>query len=141
MLSTAISAHLSITSRHDYSRAGHKTSTPHHCLHLPLCFPPNCSTTIYAYPLQLYLAITSDHHLHWFLHIKPPFSIEHLSLYPSYLLLVSLPCTSLLTSGAQGSGGGITCARKLSCQGSVFFIALCEGYFGVGQQVFGRGGN
>src|SRR5882762_2869319 len=95
MLSTAISTHLSITSRHDYSRAGHETSMPHHCLHLPLCFPPNCSTTIYAYPLQLYLAITSDHHLHWFLHIniKPPFSIEHLSLYPSYPLLVSLPHT------------------------------------------------
>src|SRR5882762_2323445 len=94
MLSTAISTHLSITSRHDYSRAGHETSMPHHCLHLPLCFPLNRSTTIYAYPLQLYLAITSDHHLHRSLHIRPPFSIEYLSLYPSYPLLVSLLCTS-----------------------------------------------
>src|SRR5882762_3301478 len=61
---------------------------------LPLCFPPYRSVTIYAYPLQLYLAITSDHHLHWSLHIRLPFSIEYLSLYPSYPLLVSLPSTS-----------------------------------------------
>ena len=84
----------SITSRHNYSHAGHKTSTPHHCLHLPLCFPLNHSTMIYAYPLWLYLTITSDHHLHRSLHIRPPFSIEYLSLYPSYPLLVSLPHTS-----------------------------------------------
>ena len=60
----------------------------------PLCFPPYHSATIYAYPLRFYLAITSDHHSHRSLHIRPPFSIEYLSLYPSYPLLVSLPCTS-----------------------------------------------
>src|ERR1700692_1699219 len=94
MLSTAISAHLSIISRHDRSRAGHGIPTPNHCLHLPICSPPYRSTTTYAYPLQLYLANTLDHHSHRSLHIRPPFSIEYLSLYPSYPLLVSLPRTS-----------------------------------------------
>src|SRR5882762_6932902 len=65
-----------------------------HTFTLPLCFPPYCSITTYAYPLRLYLANTSDHHSHRSLHIRPPFSIEYLSLYPSYPLLVSLPRTS-----------------------------------------------
>src|SRR5882762_7764010 len=52
------------------------------------------SVTTYAYPFRLYLAHTSDHHLHRSLHNRPPFSIEYLSLHPSYLLLVSLPHTS-----------------------------------------------
>jgi hypothetical protein len=56
---------------------------------LSRCFPSYRSATTYAYPLWLYLAITSDHHSHRSLHIRPPFSIEYLSLYPSYLLLVS----------------------------------------------------
>src|SRR5882762_7395011 len=58
---------------------------------LLLCFPPYHSTTTYAYPLRLYLANISDHHSHRSLHIRPPFSIEYLSLYPSYPLLVSSP--------------------------------------------------
>jgi len=62
-----------------------------HTTTLPLCFPPYRSTTIYAYPLWLYFTITSDHHSHWSLHNRPPFSIEYLSLYPSYPLIVSLP--------------------------------------------------
>src|SRR5882762_6809441 len=61
---------------------------------LPLCLPPYHSATTYAYPLRLYLAHTSDHHSHRSLHNRPPFSIEYLSLYPSYPLLVSLPHTS-----------------------------------------------
>ena len=61
---------------------------------LPLCFSSYRSTTTYAYPLWLYLAQTSDHHSHQSLHIRPPFSIEYLLLYPSYPLLVSLPRTS-----------------------------------------------
>jgi len=60
----------------------------------PLCFPLYRSATTYAYPLRLYLARTSDHHSHRSIHNRPPFSIEYLSLYPSYLLLVSLPRTS-----------------------------------------------
>src|SRR5882762_2885271 len=61
---------------------------------LSLCLSLYRSSTTYAYPLQLYLAHTSDHHSHRSLHNRPPFSIEYLSLYPSYLLLVSLPRTS-----------------------------------------------
>jgi len=61
---------------------------------LPLCVPLYHSTTTYAYPLQFYLANTSDHHSHRSLHIRLPFSIEYLSLYPFYPLLVSLPRTS-----------------------------------------------
>src|SRR5882762_6001135 len=60
----------------------------------PLCLPPYRSVTTYAYPLRLYLAHISDHYSHRSLHNRPPFSIEYLSLYPSYLLLVSLPHTS-----------------------------------------------
>jgi len=62
-----------------------------HTSTLPLCFPLYRSITTYAYPLQLYLAHISDHHLHRSLHNRPPFSIEYLSLYPSYPLLVTLP--------------------------------------------------
>src|ERR1700676_1088522 len=94
MLSIAISTHLSITSRHNHSYAGHETSMPHHCPHLPICLPFYHFATACAYPLRLYLTITSDHHSHQSLHIRPPFSIEYLSLYPSYPLLVSLPHTS-----------------------------------------------
>jgi len=62
-----------------------------HTFTLPLCFPLYRSTTTYAYLLWLYLARISDHHSHRSLHNRPPFAIEYLSLYPSYLLLVSLP--------------------------------------------------
>jgi hypothetical protein len=72
----------SITSRHDYSRAGHETLTPHHCLPLPLCSSLNHFAITYAYLLWIYLTITLDHHSHRSLHIRPPFSIEYLSLYP-----------------------------------------------------------
>src|SRR5882762_5067001 len=65
-----------------------------HAFTLPLCFPLYRSVTTYAYSLWLYLAHTSDHHSHRSLHNKPPFAIEYLSLYPFYLLLVSLPRTS-----------------------------------------------
>src|SRR5882762_7864643 len=66
----------------------------HTILFLPLCLPLYHSATTYAYLLWLYLAHTSDHHSHRSLHNRPPFAIEYLSLYPSYLLLVSLPHTS-----------------------------------------------
>src|SRR5882762_5214939 len=66
----------------------------HTILTLPLCLSPYRSVTTYAYPLRLYLAHTSDHHSHRSLHNRPPFSIEYLSLHPSYLLLVSVPHTS-----------------------------------------------
>jgi hypothetical protein len=85
MLSTAISAHLSITSRHNYSCAGHETSTPHHCLPLPICLPLNHSTMIYAYPLRLYLTATSDYHSHWSLHIRLPF------LLSTFLFILPIP--------------------------------------------------
>jgi len=58
---------------------------------LPLCSPPYHSATNLCLSLRLYLAHTSDHHSHRSLHNRPPFSIEYLSLYPSYPLLVSLP--------------------------------------------------
>src|SRR5882762_11823651 len=56
----------------------------------PLCLSPYRSITTYAYPLWLYLAHILDHHSHRSLHNRLPFSIEYLSFYPFYLLLVSL---------------------------------------------------
>ena len=73
MLSTPSVLIPSITSRHEYSCAGHKTSMPHHCFHLPLHFSIHHFATIYAHPLWISLAITSDHHSHWSLHIRPRF--------------------------------------------------------------------
>ena len=58
---------------------------PHHCLHLPLCFSLNRSATTYAYLLQLYLAITSDHHSHWSLCMRPPFLLN------TFLFILSIP--------------------------------------------------
>jgi hypothetical protein len=74
-----------ITSRHKYSRASHETSTPHHCSHFPLNCSSDYLTDIYAYPLQSYLAITSDHYSHRSLHNGPPF------LLSTFLFILPIP--------------------------------------------------
>jgi hypothetical protein len=74
----------SITSRHKYSCASHKTSTPHH----HFLFPLNLSI-VPPLPIHIsfgsYLAIASDHHLHWSLHNGPPF------LLSTFLFILSIP--------------------------------------------------
>jgi len=58
---------------------------PHYCLDLPLHSSPNCFIITYIYPLWISLTITSDHHSHQPLCIRPPF------LLSTFLFILSVP--------------------------------------------------
>jgi len=68
-----------------------RPSTPNHYSTLPLCSLPIVPLQTYAYPLQLYLAHTSDHHSHRSLHIRLTFSIV-VSFALSFLSPSSIHC-------------------------------------------------
>jgi len=97
----AISAHLSIITRHSCSRAGHGTTMLITAFTLPLCFPSlSFRYNLCLNPLRLYLANTRSPFAPPSLHIRRPFLLSTFHFIfpiPLFHCLVPRPTSQYLS--------------------------------------------